>query len=76
VLTGEFAGVNPGLRTHKGEQAIWQRRFWEHCIRNEADLAAHVEYCHWNPVKHGYVERAADWPYSSVHRDLKIGRWA
>lgn len=72
VVSGEFAGVNPGLRVHKGERGIWQRRFWEHCIRDAADFAAHVEYCHWNPVKHGFVERAEDWPFSSVHRRGKL----
>ena len=68
VERGEFAGVNPGLRSEKGELAIWQRRFWEHCIRDAEDFAAHVEYCHWNPVKHGFVKRPEDWAWSSVHR--------
>ena len=49
------------------ERGIWQRRFWEHHIRDEADLAAHVWYCHSNPVRHGLVERPEDWPHSSVH---------
>jgi putative transposase len=64
-------GINPTLRpslARKGERGIWQRRFWEHCIRDEADFAAHVEYCHSNPVKHGFVERPEDWAWSSVHR--------
>jgi putative transposase len=74
VVSGEFAGVNPGLRHSKGEVAIWQRRFWEHSIRDAADYEAHVDYCHWNPVKHGFVARAVDWPYSSVHRDLEVER--
>ena len=76
VLSGEFAGVNPGVLTHKGEVAIWQRRFWEHSIRDAADYAAHVEYCHWNPVKHGFVEQPEDWPYSTVHRGVREGRVA
>lgn len=76
VVSGEFAGVNPGLRTHKGERGIWQRRFWEHCIRDAADFAAHVDYCHWNPVKHGYVDQPKDWPYSSVHREMRARRMA
>jgi putative transposase len=58
----------------KGEAGIWQRRFWDHHIRDEADHAAHVRYCWINPVKHGFVERAADWPYSSIHRDVREGR--
>ncbi|MEL6197413.1 MAG: transposase [Pseudomonadota bacterium] len=57
----------------RGERAVWQRRFWEHLIRDEADYAAHVAYCWANPVQHGLVERAADWPYSSLHRDLRRG---
>lgn len=50
------------------ERGIWQRRYWEHHIRGEEDYAAHLQYCWFNPVKHGLVERAEDWPYSSVHR--------
>ncbi|MBE9107826.1 transposase [Nodosilinea sp. LEGE 07298] len=55
-------------RLRKGEQAIWQRRFWEHQIRNEADFRQHVDYIHYNPVKHNLVNRPLDWPYSSFHR--------
>lgn len=51
------------------EHGLWQRRYWEHHIRDEADFAAHVRYCWINPVKHGLVERPEDWPYSSYHRD-------
>jgi putative transposase len=59
--------VSP-VRAAKGERGIWQRRFWEHTIRNEQDYAAHVDYVHINPLKHGLVTRVADWPYSSFHR--------
>lgn len=69
VASGRYAGVNPGLRVEKGEVAIWQRRFWEHHIRDERDYRAHVEYCWFNPVKHGFVELPGDWPFSSYHRD-------
>jgi putative transposase len=55
-------------RRHKGEQVIWQRRFWEHRIRDDKDFSHHVDYIHYNPVKHGYVKRPADWVYSSIHR--------
>ncbi|KIN67225.1 Transposase IS200-family protein [Sulfitobacter donghicola DSW-25 = KCTC 12864 = JCM 14565] len=55
-------------KRRKGERGIWQRRFWEHCIRDQADFAAHVDYCHWNPVKHGFVERPEDWPFSTMQR--------
>ena len=51
----------------RGERGIWQRRYWEYQIRDEKDLFAHIEYIHTNPVKHGYVEDASDWPHSSVH---------
>ena len=52
-------------RGRKGERNVWQRRYWEHVIRDEADLEAHVNYVHYNPVKHGYVSEIDDWPYSS-----------
>ena len=57
----------------RGEKGIWQRRYWHHLIRNDADLAAHIAYCWGNPVKHGLVEWAVDWPYSSLHRDIRLG---
>jgi len=60
-------------RQKKRERGIWQRRYWEHRIRNENDLARHVDYIHYNPIKHGYVTRAADWHYSSIHRYIKQG---
>ncbi|AGG88708.1 MULTISPECIES: REP-associated tyrosine transposase [Rhodanobacter] len=62
-----------GSRLRKGERGIWQRRFWEHQIRNESDLARHVDYVHINPVKHGHVAKARDWPYSSIHRYIREG---
>ena len=55
-------------RLKKGERGIWQRRFWEPAIRGEGDYEPHVEYLHYNPVKHGHVTRIADWAYSSFHR--------
>jgi putative transposase len=60
-------------RVAKGERGLWQRRYWEHLIRNESDYARHVDYIHFNPVKHGYVKRALDWPHSSIHRYIKAG---
>lgn len=69
----ENGGVNPALR-RKGEVGLWQPRFWEHHIRDRADYDAHVRYCWGNPVKHGFVARAVDWPYSSIHRDIRLGR--
>lgn len=52
-------------RHSKGEQGVWQRRFWEHVIRDDADFAAHLDYIHYNPVRHGLVTAARDWPHSS-----------
>ena len=52
-------------RKKKKEQALWQHRFWEHLIRNEHDFVRHVEYIHYNPVKHGLVNAPKDWEYSS-----------
>jgi len=60
-------------RNAKGERGIWQRRYWEHLIRDEDDYQRHVDYVHFNPVKHGYVERAADWAHSSIHRYIAAG---
>ena len=54
-------------RAAKRERGIWQRRYWEHQIRDESDLARHVDYIHCNPVKHGWVKRPVDWPHSTLH---------
>ena len=55
-------------RVSRSERGIWQRRFWEHAIRDDVDYARHMDYVHFNPVKHGYVTFARDWPYSTFHR--------
>jgi len=60
-------------RKSKRERGIWQRRYWEHQIRDDADLEAHVAYIYMNPVKHGYVTKAIDWPHSSIHREIRFG---
>lgn len=57
----------------RGERGIWQRRYWEHLIRDAADYQRHFDYIHYNPVKHGYARRVMDWPYSSVHRAVRAG---
>jgi putative transposase len=62
----ERFGAGTDLRD---EAPVWQKRFWEHHIRDEEDYRNHIRYCWLNPVKHGYVERPEDWPYSSYHRD-------
>ncbi len=67
-----FARSDSKLR--KGEAGIWQRRFWERYIRDEAELATTMRYVWCNPVKHGLVTQAVDWPYSSIHREVRAGR--
>ena len=57
----------------KREKGIWQRRYWEHAIRDEKDFERHVDYIHYNPVKHGFVTRVVDWPHSSFHRYVEQG---
>jgi putative transposase len=52
---------------------LWQRRFWEHTIRDEEDLGRHIDYIHYNQVKHGYVSAPTDWPYSSLSRFVRRG---
>lgn len=63
-------------RGRKGERGIWQRRFWEHAIRDQRDFERHVDYIHYNPVRHGHVTRVADWPHSSFQRYVKAGIYA
>jgi putative transposase len=60
-------------RLRKRERGIWQRRYWENTIRDEDDFARHLDYIHFNPVKHGHVERVEDWPFSSFHRMVRLG---
>ena len=60
-------------RIAKGERGVWQRRYWEHTLRDEDDFARHIDYTHFNPVKHGYVSRVRDWPHSSFHRLVRLG---
>jgi len=82
AIKADFSrGIAPGERLSerrrmKGERGIWQRRFWEHTIRDERDFERHVDYIHYNPVKHGHSQRAADWPLSSFHRYVERGIYA
>ncbi|HYG89521.1 MAG TPA: transposase [Azospirillum sp.] len=69
----EFKRKPDAARTRRRETAIWQRRYWEHRIRDERDLAAHIDYIHWNPVKHGYAQAASDWAHSSFHSFVRKG---
>ena len=61
------------VRMKRGERGIWQRRYWEHLIRDEKDFAAHMDYVPINPVKHGLVKQVSDWPYSTFHRLVDKG---
>ncbi len=61
------------VRRANRERGIWQRRFWEHTIRDDRDYAAHMDYISFNPVKHGWVGQVGDWPYSSFHRHMQAG---
>ena len=58
-------------RGRKRERGIWQRRYWEHLLRDERDVSSHVDYIHYNPVKHGHVDRVIDWSHSSFHRYVR-----
>ncbi len=62
--------MNPS-KSSRRELTFWQRRFWEHQIRDERDYETHVDYIHYNPVKHGLVTRVKDWPYSTFHRHVQ-----
>lgn len=62
-------------RRERGEHGIWQRRFWEHVVRDEAELEAYFDYIHWNPVKHGYVKHPADWEPTTFHRHVDSGHY-
>lgn len=61
------------IRIKRGERGIWQRRYWEHWIRDDRDYEKHMDYIHFNPVKHGWVDKVIDWPFSSFHRYYNEG---
>ena len=63
-------------RNIKQERGIWQRRFWEHCIRDDKDLQRHVDYIHYNPVKHNVVADVEKWPWSTYHKYIRSGRYS
>ena len=73
-FTSAVTQKQPDIPRHSnGEYALWQRRFWEHTIRDERDFERHVDYIHFNPVKHGLVARVCDWPHSSFHDYVRRG---
>jgi putative transposase len=74
LFTREVAAAGAAVsRNARGEYAIWQRRYWEHTIRDETDFEQCVDYIHFNPVKHGLATRVRDWPHSSFHRYVRQG---
>jgi putative transposase len=73
---GHLVEIDSALSKSKlarNESVVWQRRFWEHLIRDDLDMQRHMDYLHFNPVKHGYVASAAEWPYSTFHRYVQQG---
>jgi len=70
-----FKSEYQASRADKREQYVWQRRFWEHQIRNDMDFMRHVEYIHYNPVKHGLATAPIEWRYSSFQRYVKEGKY-
>ena len=60
-------------REVKHERGIWQRRYWEHTLRDESDFERHCDYIHFNPVKHGHVSAVRQWPHSSFQRFVRLG---
>jgi putative transposase len=79
LIKGRFSrGIPEGerisvSRAKRRERGIWQRRFWAHLLTDQESFNQHVDYIHWNPVKHGCVQNVADWPHSSFHRFVELG---
>ena len=76
LKVGGQEGRRNDSRKRTKEAAVWQRRFWERTIRDAEDLARHIDYIHFNPVKHGYVTRPCDWKWSSFYRYLRRGYYS
>jgi len=72
---GGKEGRRSSSRRRRKERGVWQRRFYDHVIRDERDFERHFDYVHYNPVKHGLVRRPRDWPYSSFHRWVKLDHY-
>ena len=75
LAVGGDEGRRSASRARRRERAIWQRRYWEHTVRDEDDLKRCIDYIHWNPVKHGLVERVQDYPWSTFHRFARLGEY-
>ena len=72
---GPNVAIRRSSQSRRRERSIWQRRFWEHWIRSNEDWSRHFDYIHFNPVKHGHVTHARDWPYSTFHHWVKQGMY-
>ena len=75
IAAGHDQDAVSTARAARGERGVWQRRYWEHLVRDENDLERHVDYLVYNPVKHGLAARPVDWPWSSIHRFIREGRY-
>lgn len=79
LIKSKFSRVLPNterrskIRRETGEHGIWQRHYWEHFIRDESGYVCHIDYIHMNPLKHAWVKRVSDWPYSTFHRYVEKG---
>ena len=74
-LTQHLVPSRSMSRARRAEHSVWQRRFYEHTCRDEADLKRCVDYVHINPVKHKLVEQVHEWPWSSFHRYVRLGEY-
>jgi putative transposase len=75
LASGGVDGAPNASRIRRRERAVWQRRYWEHTCRDEDDFKRCIDYVHWNPVKHGLVERVVDYPWSTFHRFARMGEY-
>src|SRR6266568_8209103 len=75
LQSGGVEGPATQSRLRHRERSVWQRRFWEHTCRNNEDLKRFLDYLHWNPVKHGLVQRVRDYPWSSFHRFVRLAEY-
>lgn len=73
IIKHYFSIGIPSDINQRREKKIWQPRFWDHIIRNENDWEKHLDYIHYNPVKHGYAQKSLDWPHSSFKRYVREG---
>ena len=71
--SGLYRQVRSASRVKKREAGVWQRRYYEHTIRNEKELMSHIDYIHYNPVKHGYTDKAQNWNHSSFQKYIDKG---